>query len=306
MRNRFRKNHDLTALTEWSTYKRTLREESKQEIQNNAPEDIETRRRKIKVGERYGDLVTLSCFYDAGLRCNIWECQCTCGQKVFKPTGTLNYFVRQGRPLRCSFCAAAERKTLREIKAEIVGEGYRKQWVDYQTLWLPRQTATLVDDVRTALEQEFGPPREWEPRVPIAFDREEIWGEPRWKFEPARSVASATKIDEDTGYDEPVVLDEEEKEALASLYVPPRDHKELLRRFADSVLASDPSVEIPPFVQGLDMRWHAVDGWTDRGPRTSCEIILTNNRPTASRTRFEQMKKSKRTVVCDCTRNEEA
>lgn len=97
---------------------------------------------------------------------------------------------------------------------DMVGEAYRKQFVDYRTLWTPAQTERLVEGVREDLAAEFGDPVEWEPGL-ASFTAAAEWKETRPQKRSEREVALAE--DEVSLYDPPMEITPELRSALSSL-----------------------------------------------------------------------------------------
>jgi hypothetical protein len=121
------------------------------------------KRHFLAPGMVFGEL-TVEALEGIGEKGRVWICRCSCGRAAVRSTQYLNNAVRSGAQPSCAECRRELIEGRREVLRQQLAEGYRKQWVDYGTLWLPSQIEHLATDVRAALEEEFGAiVEEWTP-----------------------------------------------------------------------------------------------------------------------------------------------
>ena len=115
--------------------------------------------RALKPGDHIGTL-TLVERHARRRQCGgwIWRTQCDCGRaERFVLTSVLMHTLRQGREPTCAFCQRERRALERKMAREYTHEAFRRQWVDYRTLWRPGQTGALMRAVERDLVETFGP-----------------------------------------------------------------------------------------------------------------------------------------------------
>lgn len=149
---------------------------------------------RIQPGEQFGDLTAIE---PVGQRANgayIWICKCVCGGEALRSSSALNHATREGFRPCCHKCLVEQRGGLQVVRAEALREAYRKQFVDFRTLWLPRQTSALMTGVLSDLEAEFGPmPDRDEPKLPL----DQAAGWPYQAMVRRRETAEAEDVDDD-------------------------------------------------------------------------------------------------------------
>ncbi len=121
----------------------------------------------VEAGERFDRLVTVKPELRHRQQGTLWHCRCDCGGEALRYAKILNLRAREGHQQQCAGCVRAQRRRIAETWRDAVGEAYRRQFVDYGTLWMPSQTEKMLTDIRDALAAEFGDPDEWVPSLPF-------------------------------------------------------------------------------------------------------------------------------------------
>lgn len=122
------------------------------------------------LGDRYGSLQLVEAIpctdRELVLRYgSLWRCACDCGGEKVAWSYPLARHVRAGGEPACNACVSTRKKTRHEHREDVYAEAYRRQFVDYGTLWTRRQTERLAEGVLEDLVEAFGPVGESEPTI---------------------------------------------------------------------------------------------------------------------------------------------
>ena len=183
-----------------------------------------------KAGERFGDLVIKSIVGTCS-HGNIWLCACDCGGQASRTIASLNRAVRKGSRSSCAVCNAELRRAVVGYERELVQAAFRKQWVDYGSLWLEHQTRALTTQIQNDLLAAFGPVQE-EEEAPKSFTIDPTWpfGADDVTYARAGLERWRSCCDQDDSYeyspDVPVELSAEENRALQSICGPEEEEEE--------------------------------------------------------------------------------
>lgn len=126
------------------------------ELLREAPRGGRYSRHDVQPGEVFGELTAIEVVGRSENGSYVWICRCACGGEALRTSAALNQAVRAGRKPSCGRCGAELRSGGFVARADALAEAYRRQYVDYRTLWTPWQVVALMDGVRRDLEVEFG------------------------------------------------------------------------------------------------------------------------------------------------------
>ena len=138
----------------------------------------------IKTGDQFGELTAIEIVEKHPLRGNLWSFRCACGKEARAYTGTVTKAARRGSTPSCSECREQLHAGIAVKRRELLGEAYRKQWIDRRTLYLPHQTLYMMAKIREDLEEEFG---ECSESAPTSFSTA-----PGWPYSHAHTEAAAS------------------------------------------------------------------------------------------------------------------
>ena len=189
----YHRNHVAEAIKEICSNAVAVRRDRKGDASASNPDLFEKRkdgvhtRADFNAGDHVGTLTLVRRLTDKPFRNgHQWLCRCDCGrgERIVR-SHYLAHSVRVGREPGCDACMRERSVKRFEANRELVNEAYRRQFVDYQTLWLPSQVWRLQELVRSDLEAEFGPLEEKLPS--LRFGSFEAW--PNWRETRRRSTA---------------------------------------------------------------------------------------------------------------------
>jgi hypothetical protein len=86
----------------------------------------------------------------------LWRVRCDCGREHVRNGSMLASRARAGLEPTCPRCSTERWRSFKEFRQDVYKDAWRRQWVDYGTLWTGGQTLRLMEGVREDLEDEFG------------------------------------------------------------------------------------------------------------------------------------------------------
>lgn len=216
MRNPFRRNHVAELVIEIRCADSDRRAEvpARHDLQEQVRKGGRHKPHSVAVGERFDTLVATKKMLRHPVRGIQWLCSCDCGGQAYRYASDLNQAARLRRPQRCAKCLEAARRDKRAAWQDMVGEAYRRQYVDYRTLWTEAQTLRLMNEIQIDLEAEYGDVEEELPRLPLYVTSD--WKNRRVpKLTPSEQ---ARKDDEEENWrNTPMTITPEMYSALVSL-----------------------------------------------------------------------------------------
>jgi hypothetical protein len=152
-------NHLLEAAIGIKATRNAIRDERFEDARVEHPEHFKRsaktwRASTFQVGSRVGSLTLVD--YESSRLGRLWRCRCQCGRERRALTAALNQIIRRGGFPSCVQCMLEDRMRQRQAARESIDEAFRKQFVDYRTLWLIPQVRRLQEDVLQDLEEAFG------------------------------------------------------------------------------------------------------------------------------------------------------
>jgi len=162
-RRAWRRNHLFEASMQVRAVASDLRRDRAEAAKASSPDLFRRnsvgghRRSTFSPGLRLG---TLSLLRDVGRTAygaSVWIATCDCGSTCRLVPSALTRAIRTGYEATCPICREAQREQLTDLRRELVADAFRRQYVDYGTLWTQTQSLALAEAVREDLEAEFGP-----------------------------------------------------------------------------------------------------------------------------------------------------
>jgi len=151
--NKFNIDHVREAASEW----KVPREPVPPELLRETAKGGRCAPHFIQPGEKLGELTAIEVVGRSRDGSNIWICKCSCGGEVLRASNLLIQAVREGRKPCCRKCLEELSGGRFAVRRKALHEAFRKQYVDYRTLWTSSQTSMLMAGIRNDLEAEFGP-----------------------------------------------------------------------------------------------------------------------------------------------------
>ena len=151
--NKFNIDHVREAASEW----KVPREPVPPELLRETAKGGRCAPHFIQPGEKLGELTAIEVVGRSRDGSNIWICKCSCGGELLRASNLLIQAVREGRKPCCRKCLEELSGGRFAVRREALHEAFRKQYVDYRTLWTSSQTSMLMAGIRNDLEAEFGP-----------------------------------------------------------------------------------------------------------------------------------------------------
>jgi hypothetical protein len=141
------------------------------------------------VGRQFGELTVLR-EYDRGVAGARWLCRCDCGREAIRKGAYLRYRAKFGGRACCSECLVELRRGISHDKRERFKSFLREYWEEHNSLYTENEEWQMCEDVRAALEAEFGPTTE------PTLKPSDLTIDPGWGKWP-RSRSSSSLTDED-------------------------------------------------------------------------------------------------------------
>jgi len=276
----------------------------------------------VERGEKFGELTALEDIGRTENRERLWMCKCSCGGEAIRTSSALTASVRAGYKPCCWKCLTELRGGQRASRTETSREAFRKQFIDFRTLWTAPQIASLMRGVLEDLQAEFGPlDEENPPRLPLSSapgwpwsfanssiakrveERDSPWRtlRPSWpNFEENEEDPKVTKIERtrgelaaklahavDKGVQEEIELTLEESAGFDARYPPNQPHIQLRPRGPDPWPILYGGLRVCRCVGcGQRMAWHP-----EHGPQAcNAECVLRHKRWVAKVLRQHQEK----------------
>lgn len=166
-RSLYRRDHVGNARTTARIERRQIIREQKEDMPR--PEGLVPKNRYFpKVGDKYGQLTIVEQVANDVGQGRRWRLRCDCGTELERESRVLNLAQRSSRgALMCQPCRRSLFDDLKRHAQQKISEGFRKQFVDYRTLWLPHQTAHMQNAIWADLEAEYGEIDAPEPSVSL-------------------------------------------------------------------------------------------------------------------------------------------
>jgi hypothetical protein len=146
---------------------RELREDRRSDAMRETPalfvsDGSRFSRFRAEVGARVGAVVFSERLTERASRSrgHCWRFRCDCGRDGRGYVGELTGAARRGYEPACETCLSQRRSAAKDAVRDIKREAFRRQFVDYRTLWTVAQTRRLMREVRDDLEAEHGPTAE--------------------------------------------------------------------------------------------------------------------------------------------------
>lgn len=151
----------------------------------------------VAIGERFGELIVEGELPTLG-RCRRWLCRCDCGAQAIRTTSALRRTLVRGST-SCRTCLEELRRGRSIARREAFTDHLRACWAEIGTLWSHRAEERLCDEIRDALDAEFGPAVETvRPR--------DLWVDPTFREHPTERQKRDAAGHDDAGELEELAL----------------------------------------------------------------------------------------------------